>query len=270
MDSPKQLVDGAKASRQDGCPIGREKLTYEDIFYRELKPTSKTYQKFAGGTRGNAFVQFMHSLLSGKNGAKTDSKKTCYRGFPQVNGNWCQSDLKKAALRISLQRSSGMVSRTQTGFSNQPQAQGAKINTVQYIGIAADEPKRIERHEVKPGIVMPLVEAGWTEQMCRDWCEQNNLLAPTYTTSMRGGCWFCHNQGVDQLRLLRHNHPELWKILLKWDDDSPVTFKADGHTVHDFDRRFALEDAGLVGTENFRWIDTIRHQTTIDEILNGM
>ena len=43
--------------------------------------------------------------------------------------------------------------------------------------------------------------------------------------------------------------------MLKWDDDSPVTFKADGHTVHDFDKRFQLEDEGYISPDDkiFRW-----------------
>ena len=42
--------------------------------------------------------------------------------------------------------------------------------------------------------------------------------------------------------------------MLKWDADSPVTFKADGHTVHDYDRRFQLEDEALVPNDRkFRW-----------------
>ncbi len=43
--------------------------------------------------------------------------------------------------------------------------------------------------------------------------------------------------------------------MLKWDTDTPVTFHADGHTVHDFERRFALEDEGLLipGAPGFRW-----------------
>lgn len=52
-------------------------------------------------------------------------------------------------------------------------------------------------------------------------------------------------------------------MMLKWDNDSPVTFKADGHTVHDFDRRFALEDDGLIAPDDkiFRW-------SMLDEELN--
>lgn len=81
------------------------------------------------------------------------------------------------------------------------------------------------------------------------------MLSPIYTTAARGGCWFCHNQSVGQLRLLRRNYPELWALMLKWDSDSPVTFKADGHTVHDFDRRFQLEDEGMIYVDDkvFRW-----------------
>lgn len=118
-----------------------------------------------------------------------------------------------------------------------------------------DEPKRIERHIEKPGVKLPLVEAGWTEAMCREWCEKNGLLAPIYTTATRGGCWFCHNQGVGQLRLLRKQYPEYWALLLKWDADSTVSFHPDGHTVHDFDRRFQMEDEGLLipGDRRFRW-----------------
>lgn len=124
---------------------------------------------------------------------------------------------------------------------------------MQYLGIAADEPERIARH-TKPGFLLPLVEAGCDEAYCRQWCAERGLLSPIYTSSARGGCWFCHNQCIDQLRQLRHNHPGLWSLLMKWDLDSPVSFKPDGHTVHDFDLRFALEDAGEVpATRKFRW-----------------
>ena len=127
------------------------------------------------------------------------------------------------------------------------------IGCTSYIGIAADEPNRF--HNLSDTQKAPLVEAGWDEAYCRKWCEENDMLSPIYTTATRGGCWFCNNQSVNQLRLLRRNYHELWELMLKWDADSPVTFKADGHTVHDFDRRFALEDEGLISAEDkvFRW-----------------
>ncbi len=151
-------------------------------------------------------------------------------GWPMRRSAWCNSGLKMRALRRAR----------------------SEIRNIIYIGIAADEPNRF--HNLNDSKRSPLVEAGWTENDCRRWCEKNDLLSPIYTTATRGGCWFCHNQGVGQLRLLRKNYPDLWALMLKWDKDSPMTFRADGHTVHDFDRRFELEDEGLIRPgERFLW-----------------
>jgi len=151
-------------------------------------------------------------------------------GFPSMNRNWCNSVLKTDPLK-KLERS------------------GATM----YIGIAADEPNRF--HNLADRKRSPLVEHDITEAEARKICEELDLLSPIYTQSARGGCWFCHNQSVNQLRLLRKQYPEYWALMLKWDTDSPVTFHADGHTVHDFDRRFRLEDEGLLiaNDKTFRW-----------------
>ncbi len=43
-------------------------------------------------------------------------------------------------------------------------------------------------------------------------------------------------------------------LSLSYGKDSPVSFKPDGHTVHDFDRRFRLEDEGMIyADDRFRW-----------------
>ena len=122
------------------------------------------------------------------------------------------------------------------------------------LGIAADEPERVARYINKPGYLLPLVEADWHEDLCGLWCQYEDTLSPVYEDACRSGCWFCHNQGIDQLRLLWKNYPDLWALLLKWDLDSPVTFHADGHTVHDFDKRFRMEELGQIPTDRtFRW-----------------
>ena len=198
------------------------------------------------------------------------------RGFPGHNWPWCVDRLKTSVLdkniripdrqrtmvQLNAQASNPTDGQSASGegigarhsnnvFSSGPGMRGGK-NVVQYIGIASDEPNRF--HNLTDTKKSPLVEAGWEEAYCRKWCEENDLLSPIYTTATRGGCWFCHNQGVGQLRLLRKNYPELWNLMLKWDKDSPVTFHADGHTVHDFDRRFQLEDEGLIyADDRFRW-----------------
>ena len=176
-------------------------------------------------------------------------------GFATKWSQYCTGELKLNSITASRSQSikGTGVQPSNSEFSDSTLAQGADINIVQYLGIAADEPERIKRHQ-KPDIILPLVEVGWDEAYCRQWCEENDLLSPIYTDSARGGCWFCHNQGLEQLRLLRKNYPDLWKLLLKWDKDSPVSFKPDGHTVHDYDLRFRLEDEGKVPKDRkFRW-----------------
>lgn len=160
-----------------------------------------------------------------KKHAKSKNAGKIY-GFPYRMGQWCNSRLKVGVLDT--------------------------IKGIQYLGIAIDEPNRF--HNLSDKKRSPLVEAEWTEQDCFKWCEENDLLSPIYTTATRGGCWFCHNQGIDQLRLLRYNYPDLWKLLLKWDLDSPTSFHPDGHTVRDFDERFRLEDELLIDPDSyFRW-----------------
>ena len=114
--------------------------------------------------------------------------------------------------------------------------------------------ERVARHLPAKDKILPLVQIGWDEDLCGLEAQYLDMSSPTYETQMRDGCWFCHNQGLDQLRNLRTNYPDLWNKLLAIDYDSPVTFHADGHTVHDYDVRFNLEDVGLVPSDRkFRW-----------------
>lgn len=192
-----------------------------------------------------------------KNGKKLDYESIFYKkrinksnnsekiyGWPFRNGNWCTGELKQNILK-------------QTQRQN-----------IVYLGIASDEPNRF--HNLSDTKKSPLVESGWDEAYCRKWCEENELISPIYTTATRGGCWFCHNQRIDQLRLLRKNYPDLWALMLKWDTDSPVTFKADGHTAHDYERRFQLEDDGIITpNQRFSWGWLNEVQMPIDYFLRG-
>lgn len=244
-----------------------EKLTYEKLFYHVPKRKSEVgYEQ--GSPAGFPYTKgaWCNDRL------KTNSLDAIARdgggitGFPYQRGAWCNTKLKVRAMQsiFSASRSFEEIGATATSngeFSQSSLAQGAKKNIVQYLGIAADEPERIARHQ-KPGFMLPLVEIGWDEAYCRQICEENDLLSPIYTDSARGGCWFCHNQGVDQLRLLRKTYPDLWALLLKWDLDSPTTFKPDGHTVHDYDLRFQLEDEGKVPADRkFRWKMITKEET---------
>lgn len=166
---------------------------------------------------------------------KNQDKQGQIRGFPSLHSQWCSKSLK-----VNLMKK----------FFN-------KKTTVQYIGIAADEPKRFG--QLNASIRSPLVEHEVSENECYEICEKIGLLAPTYLQSKRNGCWFCHAQPIAQLRLLRQHHPELWSKLLEWDSASPIPFrhgKRHGtHTVADFENRFTLEDAGILIPSDpcFRW-----------------
>ena len=238
-----------------------EKVTYEKLFYHVPKRKPK---KCGGGalstTRDNPRIpDALGAMVSigpqtkrertgrkaslHKSGAGARSSKSTIYGFPvSVNrkGNWC--------------------TKLKTRFSNSPTARGGR-NIVEYLGIAADEPKRFGQLSDRKRA--PLVEFGIEEGLCGLYCQYEGILAPSYETSCRDGCWMCHNQGVNQLRQLRKNYPELWALLLKWDADSPVFFKPNGHTVHDYDRRFQMEDEGLIWADDrvFRW-------SMLDEALN--
>ena len=182
-----------------------------------------TYAEGVHGEKVTFEDAFYRKMTSGKNIGRI-------KGFPMQKGNWC--------LKLKLNAIKQIEQDTK--------------DCVFYVGIAADEPKRFKvLNDTKKS---PLIEIGWTEADCKRWCEGNNLLSPIYQTSSRGGCWFCHNQTINQLKLLRKTYPDYWELMLKWDSDSPTTFKPNGHTVHDFDKRFSFEDAGLIELDKpFRW-----------------
>lgn len=83
-------------------------------------------------------------------------------------------------------------------------------DTVQYIGIAADEPKRLAR--LKPGQISLMDKYHVAEPEARSMCAAEELLSPLYDFTKRGGCWFCPNASISELRHLYRYHPELWQL----------------------------------------------------------
>ena len=269
------------------CAMNKDgtKKTYEQMFYHVPVRRSQTGQvereTASGPDRSSA------SRICGTRGVRLDSSgmpmhrvQGNITGFPpNTQYNWCQklkipSENRNQGMAI-VQQTATVVPAPQDAdingfqtiwlpwcrgglkynvkpFSDERPTRRRDRNIVEYLGIAADEPKRFgQLNERKRA---PLVEFGIDEGLCGLYCRYADMLSPTYETSCRDGCWFCHNQGVDQLRLLRRNYPDLWALLMKWDLDSPVTFKADGHTVHDFDRRFEMEDLHMIPADRpFRW-----------------
>lgn len=88
----------------------------------------------------------------------------------------------------------------------------------QYIGIAIDEPARLDRVVKTSNQISLLAKYEYTEQMAFDLCKEYNLLSPVYDFAKRGGCWFCPNARNNELRHLRNNHRDLWNKLLELEE----------------------------------------------------
>lgn len=226
-DLPPMVEFKAKADR---IIKDRWGLEVEHVWATEKDGSKRTFDSVFYRRCGKKGIENRKRRYAAGSGRFASDNLQIY-GFPLIHRGWCNSHLKMAALR--------------------------KANTggTQILGIAADEPKRIQRHGNRADERLPLVEAGWTEAMCREWCGKNDLLSPIYTESTRGGCWFCPCQPINQLRQLYHNYPELWEVLQKWDGDSPVSFKPSQITVAKLTERFRMEDEGLLqpNDRTFKW-----------------
>ena len=77
--------------------------------------------------------------------------------------------------------------------------------------------------------------------------EKAGLLSPIYRFTNRGGCWFCPNASLKELRHLYFTHPDLWNRLMELQDVPNKTseYFSWTKTVRDLDRRFRMEGLQL-------------------------
>ncbi|WP_368280349.1 phosphoadenosine phosphosulfate reductase domain-containing protein [Enterocloster citroniae] len=110
---------------------------------------------------------------------------------------------------------------------------------VQYIGIAADEPRRVKR------FCYPLVEWGMEEKDCLAYCyERGYDWGGLYRLFDRVSCWCCPLQGLEELRTLRREFPGLWSQLLEWESKTWRNFRKD-FSVDELEIRFRFEEERL-------------------------
>lgn len=117
---------------------------------------------------------------------------------------------------------------------------------VEYIGIAADEVKRIkDKH-------YPLVEWVMTERDCLLYCYSKGFTwGGLYTIFKRASCWCCPLQSLDELRKLRIYFPDLWKRLEYLDENTWRKFKPE-YSVKELNIRFDLEEDWQKQHKNIR------------------
>lgn len=85
------------------------------------------------------------------------------------------------------------------------------------IGIASDEPKRLETMWKQKNKISLLQKFGFTENAAMELCKTYGLLSPIYEFSKRNGCWFCPNQRINEFKQIYKNYPSLIEELKKLD-----------------------------------------------------
>ena len=105
-------------------------------------------------------------------------------------------------------------------FKEYKRRQGSDV--VFYVGIAADEEKRLKRLNNKTGISL-LAKYGITEKGALELCKKNNLLSPVYEITRRNGCWFCpYAKDKEILRFLKNNSNTFDK-LIEWEKEENLS-----------------------------------------------
>lgn len=120
-------------------------------------------------------------------------------------------------------------------------AKKAGLNVIQYIGIAADEPKRLER--LPKSKVAPLADWGISEadalRLCYEhgyYWEENGFRL--YDILDRVSCWCCANKNLKELRNIYTYLPEYWKRLKEIQSKTDRPMKGNGKSVFELEERF--------------------------------
>lgn len=125
-------------------------------------------------------------------------------------------------------------------------------NIVEYVGIAADEEKRIPRAREK-GQILPLVDFNMTESDALKYCFDNGYDwieddVELYTILDRVSCWCCKNKNLNELRQMYKYLPKYWKKLKEMQDKTFLPYKNYKYkgkpcrTVQELENRFKEEE----------------------------
>lgn len=155
-------------------------------------------------------------------------------GWPSMNARWCTRHMKLDLIKK---------------YTREVRKQHPDI--IQCIGLASDEVKRLERDNNKKNDHRhPLVEWGWTEKKCLQYCYDMGFdWEGLYELFDRVSCWCCPLAKLSELKKLWWNFPELWHKLEEWEvrmsDDNVgkrgrYRFKEET-TVFDLGARFSIE-----------------------------
>lgn len=237
-------------------------LEFPDMYAHISKVKSILDQHGIKFTVFKSELGFEHYLLERERVEGTNLTRNGW-GWPNIKNRWCTAYLKT---RISAPYIRELM---------------ARFNVIQYIGIASDEVERMKRkaHQVN-GFRYPLVEWGWSEEQCLDYCYNRGLnWNGLYDLFSRVSCWLCPLQPLGELYKLWENFPELWDKLKEWDSrlveqyGSGVQIFKKPYTIDQLERRFQIEkrrkDANInTSSKNFyKELNAIRNRLPKNQTL---
>lgn len=171
-----------------------------------------------------------------RKGQKGKRKEQKGYGWPFFQVRWCTGRLKID---------------TATKYKN---THYKNIKTIEYHGIAYDEPKRIKKigdrgREIRE-IRYPLVDWKMTEKDCLKYCYDRGFdWEGLYEHFDRLSCWCCPLQGLKDLKNLWKHYPELWTELKNMDERCKKNEYAYGnsrfrldYTLEELEKRFQSEE----------------------------
>lgn len=97
-----------------------------------------------------------------------------------------------------------------------------ELEAVVFVGIAADETKRLEK-SIKPYKRHPLAVWGMTEADCLEYCRAYGFTweqegVPLYDVLDRVSCWCCRNKNMRELKAIHDHLPDTWMRLCAMED----------------------------------------------------
>lgn len=110
---------------------------------------------------------------------------------------------------------------------------------IEYVGLAIDEPKRLESLHKQKGKISLLERYSLTEEDARNLCIEYGMLSPQYSLKgqKRDGCWFCPYAKLVEHQNIRELYPKAWKKYVSLENEDLAYKKWNPYTKETLKQR---------------------------------
>lgn len=117
-------------------------------------------------------------------------------------------------------------------------------DNVVYIGIAADESKRLQNLDLCKRA--PLADWGMNEKDCLEYCFSKGIHwhegeIELYDVLDRVSCWCCQNKNLRELKNIYLYLPQYWRMLKGLQSRMDTPMKGEGKSIFQLEERFEKE-----------------------------